>query len=176
MAKLADHLGSAFRDPLFPATPEHMRLRPQAISEGDWLEELRGLYESQRTLLVHLHHLSGAPAAGALDREAAAFARFAQLWGHGLTASGGPGGVTYRLARSAGGDRAWVSDVIQKLAQGETLAEAIAGWTLEERAEAARVFRQALAILSTWERRDRTTRAQRMLDATSARPAGENRA
>jgi len=172
-AKLADHLGSAFRDPLFPATPEHMRLRLQPISDVDWLAELREIYEFQRTLLAQLHHLSGTSDLGAMEQEAAAFARWTQLWGHGLTASGGPGGVTYRLARNANGDRVWVSNVIEKLAQGETLAETIAEWTPEERAEAARVFRQALAILSAWERRDRTGRAQRMLNAMSAPPADE---
>jgi len=172
-AKLANHLGSAFRDPLFPATPEHMRLRPHGIFEGDWLAELRELYESQRTLLAQLHHLPDTADLGAMEQEAAAFARWVQLWGHGLTASGGPGGVTYRLARNASGDRVWVSNVIEKLAQGETLAEAIAGWTPEERAEAGRVFRQALGILATWERRDRTGRAQRMLNALSATPADE---
>ena len=176
IAKLADQLGNAFRGPLFPATPEHMRLRLQAISEADWLAELREIYEFQRSLLAQLHHLSLTSDLGALEQEAAAFARWAQLWGHDLTTSGYPGAVTYRLARNANGDRIWVSNVLEKLAQGVTLAEAIAGWTPEERAEAGRVFRQALGILATWERRDRTRRAQRMLDATSAAPAEGDRA
>ncbi len=176
MTKLADCLGSSFRDPLFPATPAHMRLKPQDISETDWLAELREIYDFQRSVLAQLHHLPVTSDLGALEQEAAAFARWAQLWGYGLTTSGAPGAVMYRLATNANGDKVWISNVIEKPAQGETLAETIAKWTPEERAEAGRVFRQALAVLSTWEKRDRTRRAQRMLDATSAPEAEADRA
>jgi transcriptional regulator with XRE-family HTH domain len=108
--RLSRYLGGTLRDRLFPASSEHMALRPEDIAEENWVHELQILYSQQCESMSQLFAHSDLRDAE-IEERAAIFARQIQLWAHDVVPNPFGGGVHYKLTTNVDGEKEWVSNV-----------------------------------------------------------------